>query len=351
MTDNNLHICCNIDDTYAQHCGVMLCSLFEHNGEEKFEVHILINELSQENKNKLRQLVESYLSRCHFHFVDSTILKGVRYRENRPLTEATYYRLLISSLVDESVSKILYLDTDMIVLDNITPLFFIDIEGYALAAAKDPIKITDEHRNQLSLPYGAPYFNAGLMMINLDYWRLNDVEKDLISFAKKERKVINHDQDALNSVFREKWFMLSPKWNRYFPFNLSDSFFENTSDRYFFEHNPTIIHFIGFFKPWNKIYWFGFKWNKYRHYYRKYLSLSPWKGSQSKKMKFELYQKFGLYRFLFMTAIVSFCQTVSIFLTIRVFNVFKKMVSLPFIVILKIYYNLRPKSSMKSKSV
>jgi lipopolysaccharide biosynthesis glycosyltransferase len=112
----------------------MLCSLFENNRYNTFVIHILISDLSNDTKLKLQNIVERYSSTCIFYKVDESKLDGVQYRKKNPLTNAAYYRILLSSVIDKSISKILYLDSDIIVINNITPIFDLNIDGYALAA-------------------------------------------------------------------------------------------------------------------------------------------------------------------------------------------------------------------------
>lgn len=340
MKSNKKHICCNIDDNYARHCGVMLCSLFENNKQEQFEIHILISSLSLENKKKLEDLVNEYDSVCHFHTVDSEVLKGVKYREDRPLSEATYYRILLPSTLDNSISKILYLDADMIVLGSISPLFSIDLKGYALAATKDLCQLNDELRFGMSIPVESPYFNAGMMLINLDYWRENDSEKELIEFSKKDWNVFNHDQDALNAVFRGKWFRLSQRWNRFFPYNYDDSFFENEKDRNEFEHHPVIIHYLDYFKAWNKFTWIGYKWHKYRKAYYSYLKLTPWGSAKPVKLHLQHFKKFTLYHFLALYSIHGLFIQLKNLLFHKTLKLIDRIFSMPFLILLKIYYKV-----------
>lgn len=320
-----MHICCSIDDNYAQHCGVMLCSLFENNKQTKFEIHVLITSLNAKNTERLTSLIESYGSVCRFYAVDGTVLKGVKFRENRPLTEAAYFRILMASVLDVTISKVLYLDADILVLGDITDLFSVELDGYALAATKDLAKLTDERRFQLSMSYDEEYFCSGMMLINLDYWRANDSEPQLIEFSKRERKVFNHDQDALNAVFHGNWFMLSPRWNRFFPDVYEKSFFRNKEERREFEKNPVIIHFSNYFKPWNDIKWMGKKWKKYRNYYYHYLSLTPWPESRPKKLKMD---HFGIYRFLFISSSKALFVDLGLYFD-RVLNFLRRLVFLP----------------------
>lgn len=297
MKKESFHICCNIDDNYAPHCGVMLMSLFDKNPGSHFIIHILISKLSSSNKILLRNLVESNGSICRFHNIISERLKGVKLTCNRFLTESTYYRLLIASTLELSVSKVLYLDSDIVIMRELTSLFELDISEYALAATKDIVKMYDEYRWTLSFSQMEPYFNAGVMLINLDYWRKHDAEKKLVEIATGNRNFKNHDQDVLNMVFKGKWFMLSPKWNRVYPYSFEKSFFESKNDRTELEKSPVLVHFVYKFKPWNNLHWLGYKWCKYKGAYNKYLKKSPW--SNFKPVNLTTETKFGLYRYLF----------------------------------------------------
>lgn len=268
------HISCATDDNYAQHCGVMLCSLFENNKQSRYVVHILMNKttLGLENRNRLQRLVEHYESVCVFHHVDGTKLQGVQYRKNRPLTEAAYYRILYASIFDESIHKIFYLDCDIVVNGCIDEIFNIDLNEYALAAVQDVDMYEDDHRMQMSLPYEKCMFCSGVMLVNLDYWREHDVERRLLYYAKKPRHVYLHDQDALNAVFHDKWFRLAPKWNKFNMGYLEDWHFLTKSDKNEYLNNPIIIHFL-VLKPWYDIPHL-----RYKELYYKYLELTEWKG-------------------------------------------------------------------------
>ena len=267
-----LHICCSTDDNYVQHCAVMLCSLFENNNKLHFEVHILISKLSSENIDRLNNLVSKYDNICSFHRVDSSLLKGAQYRIKRPLTEAAYYRVLLSSILDSSINKVLYLDCDLLVLEDISEIFKLEIDDYPLAAVQEPVEITDKHRNQLSIPYGESYFNSGVLLINLEYWRNNDSQVKLIEFSKRKRFVYCHDQDALNYVFKKKWYRLPPKWNKSNIATLDNIDFYNLIDKREYVKNPIIVHFIDEPKPWQGIYGM-----RNRKGYYKYLKLAQWK--------------------------------------------------------------------------
>jgi lipopolysaccharide biosynthesis glycosyltransferase len=231
--------------------------------------------LNDDTKSKLRSVVERYNSICVFHKVDESKLDGVQFRKKKPLTKAAYYRILLSSIIDKSISKILYLDSDIVVVNNITSIFDLGIDGYALAAVDDG-PIATEHRMSLSLPYDAKYFNSGVMFINLDYWRKSDSENQLLKFAKDRKgKVYYHDQDALNVVFCSKWFSLPHKWNKVQLRHVDNFSFITERDKYEFIKHPMIMHYASPLKPWLK-----FPVIPYKHLYCRYLKQTPWKDAK-----------------------------------------------------------------------
>lgn len=272
MKEENFNITCSTDDKYVQHCMVMLCSLFENNTEKKFFVHILINCLSDTNQEQLRSLATRYGNEVYFYKVNEKILDGVKFRNKRPLTKAAYYRLLLPSILSE-LKTVLYLDCDIVVLGDVSELFHIDLSDFALAACLDPMPFTDTHRRQINHPVGTKTFCSGMMYINLDYWRNHDSEKKCLDFAKKERTpVYLHDQDVLNYVFRDQWFLLPPKWN-VSPM-AKNIFWEGYKMFDYVEYytQPQIYHYCAHIKPWQNLM------SLKRSYYLKYLKLSGFKS-------------------------------------------------------------------------
>jgi lipopolysaccharide biosynthesis glycosyltransferase len=109
---------------------------------------------------------------------------------------------------------------------------FGDISKYALAAVKD-VPIEYEYRIQVSQPYNSGYFNSDVMLLNLEYWRKNDAEVQLLQYMAEN---IYYDQDTLNAVFRDQWFALHPRWNKYHIYPcLYPPRFSNWKDEYLFK--------------------------------------------------------------------------------------------------------------------
>lgn len=296
------HVCCSTDDNYVQHCAVMLCSLFENNKEVQFNVHLLVVDLKDDNVDKLRVLINRYNSILTVYNIDMELLKECVLPINSRITITTYARLFIANLLKSDIEKVLYLDVDIVVIDNILSLFDIDLTGYALAAVKDIMTPSESLRSRLSLPYNYDYFNAGVLLINLTYWRENHSESLFISFINRRIQLDYPDQDVLNAIFKNCWFRLSSVWNRVSTVAYDNSLFLNYNDREYCEKNPKIIHFAGGYglKPWNNFFFIEFG-----RFYNYYLRLALWTGTKPylrKENKLKVYAKIAsvyIHKFLY----------------------------------------------------
>ena len=106
---------------------------------------------------------------------------------------------------------------------------------------------------QILLSYSERYFNSGFLVINLDYWRNHDIESQLLAFAKRERYVYFHDQDALNRVLGRHCFFLPLRWNCFSVAYRSYKQFILYYDWIQYKRNPAIIHFT-LIRPWCNLY-------------------------------------------------------------------------------------------------
>lgn len=249
----HLDITCSTDDNYLQHCAAMLCSVFENNRQHDITVHLLHHGLSSRGQAFLSQLAERYNDTILFYDVDQKQLGDVSIdaATHPNLSVATYYRLLLASLLDNSIDRILYLDCDVIVLGDIAPLFVLDMGDYGVAGVEDTNPYSDEHRRIMGMTLGQRAFCAGVLLINLKYWRTHDCERHLLDFAHKMAgKLILEDQDVLNHEFRNRWFKLPYKYMRTPMAIASLDRQQRWRDIEEYAFKPVIIHYAAHVKPW-----------------------------------------------------------------------------------------------------
>lgn len=113
-------------------------------------------------------------------------------------TAATYLRLLAPKIV-QTQGRLLYLDCDIVINGDLGPLFAIALGGHALAAYRDEVR---------------GYFNAGVLMIDLDKWRSESITERTLSWARSKGDAIRFlDQEALNAIVGDRYLPLGSEWN------------------------------------------------------------------------------------------------------------------------------------------
>lgn len=264
------YIACSIDDHYVSQLIVFLTSLFENNKKDSFHTFILTESLVNSSKEIIDNLKFKYPKHIiDILYLDSDRLDGVIV--NGHISKATYYRILLPEIISEEIEKILYLDVDIIVKGNIKTFWDLDLYDFSHLAVVN-MGIDESFKMNLGMSPFNPYFNAGVLMINLNWWREHSVSQKSFEFITKyPDKVTLWDQDVLNVVLEEKWKEIP------FEFNAQEQIFRedmkiqypirNFLDSYY---NPIIIHYTGggHSKPWFKECRHELK-NEYIYYYYK----------------------------------------------------------------------------------
>ncbi len=242
----DINIALSPDDNYASYAKVVINSILA-NAKKTQNIHfwILDGGLNALSKTMLSSASE------HLHFVD--IPDGIfkDFPSNGYITVSTWYRFVISTLLPKSVSKVLYLDCDIAVNGDLQELFEIDIASFAVAAIKDCI--WKKFNIRAGLRGDFHYFNAGVLLLNLDYWRKNDVQGRLFSFLGQSPKhLAMMDQTVLNIVLQNEYKELPLQWNvQFVPPFIEECGYEKSEFALALQ-SPKIIHYVNRFKPWSK---------------------------------------------------------------------------------------------------
>lgn len=185
------------------------------------------------------------------------------------LSVACYGSLIMPAMLD---GRAIYIDGDTIVRRDIGELYNTDMRGYALAACVNTS--TEYHTlvaktsgrkakkyaahytiraQELGFEIDGDYFNAGMMLMDLDKIRETGLDKEMADLDAAEQFSHSVDQDRLNYLFRDNYLKLDPIWNSLsgnrlttksvFPKQLRDYYKESRK-------NPAILHFVGTGKPW-----------------------------------------------------------------------------------------------------
>lgn len=273
---NMIDIVLCTDEKYVITTGVLIKSITSTNKSEIINFHIVTEYLSEKSK---KQLQGCALSQSFFWYtVDSNLLKNCPVRVHDHITLATYYRIFFPTILPSTLSKVLYIDGDITCIDSIKDLFDTDLENFAAGVVPDIYNDDIRRYNRLDLKISSGYFNAGVMLINLDYWRQNDIQNITMEFITEHNsQCIAHDQDALNVTLSGKTTYLDPRYNMQLEFwGKTDNLF--IDKKYFPDiekarNNPCLLHYTGAEKPWHyeckyplrSIWWF-------------FLNQTQWKG-------------------------------------------------------------------------
>ena len=262
-----MNIVLSTDDNFVQHCSATIMSLLSNN--KNVNIYILTEGLTVANERILQELVMNNGGVFHLIVVNNLFLKNCpmpRLDCVSHISIATYYRLLIADILPLSVKQVLYLDCDIIVRHDISVLMNTQLKEYAIGAVYQIADWNVDTILRLGYPLEYGYFNAGVLLINLEYWRTNHITKKLLEYLKNNNdKIIYHDQDVLNAVLHRSCLRLSCRWNMLTPyfkksiFAISDIDIDGNivCDHQDYKNiiydevkNPFIIHYVSRPKPW-----------------------------------------------------------------------------------------------------
>lgn len=262
VNDNadQIYIVYSTDDNYSQHCCVSMASILLNSDKDSyFNFIILDGGITEKNKSKL--LFLKNIKECNITFYDMSQFDFSRFKLNREnISEATYYRLILTQLLPNNINKIIYIDCDTIIEANIKKLWDINIENYSALVVDDECGISQCRR--LALPIKNRYFNAGVLVFNLENLKKFDFYNECIKCYNNDEDIITlQDQDILNIVLNNKCKFIDLNWNTnsriYLGNNLKGynvPYYENSYSRKDEEnakYNPYILHYTDILKPWD----------------------------------------------------------------------------------------------------
>ncbi len=266
-----MNICLSCDDKYSQYAGVVIVSiLLNAQDDEDFRFYILDSNISQENKDKILSLKTIKNFEISFVRIDENLFETYKnIGTHSYISLSTFYRLKLPSILPE-IDKILYLDCDVVVNSSLKDLYDTDIHGFYAAGVIDTAVKSSGYVPELDK--GNIYVNAGVLLLNLEKMRKDEIEKQFEQYTTENFQTIRvGDQEILNKVCQGNIKQLESYWN------VQSSNFVNRSD---YTNKPKIIHYIGRQKPWI----FG-SINYWKHLYFGVLQKTPWAFSKNESFK------------------------------------------------------------------
>lgn len=240
--------------------------------------HVLIDEsVTEKDKNDLKETICCFNNiQVIFYLINKNrVDQFPDFLEYGP-TLATYYRLFLAELLPATINKVLYLDGDVIVRKSLQSLWNTDVSNVALAAVPDLGIEEFAPYDRLQYDSCLGYFNAGVLLINLCYWREHNVFKSFSEFMKAHySNILFNDQDVLNGVFCNNKYILDFKYNYMQNYLQKNVYYRLGKELLEAREDPFIIHFSGSYKPWD--YYIPFH-HPFNNTFYKYQSQTKWNG-------------------------------------------------------------------------
>ena len=253
-----MNILLTINKKYVKLVNILLNSIQLSNKDTKFDVYILHRELDIEDKN----IIESGLDLNKFNIkmikIDEEEVKNFpQYQKRYP--KEIYFRLFATKYLPENIDKILYLDSDTLVINKLDELYNMGFEGNFYIATTHVKKILRKiNEVRLRIDDDVPYINTGVLLINLKELRKIDVQKEVCEFVENNsKKLMLPDQDIITALYGNKIKIVDA-----LRYNLGDrdlnlynlNHIKNPIGLKWVKENTVIIHYYGRNKPWNKNY-------------------------------------------------------------------------------------------------
>ena len=271
LNNHSLPIVFAFNNEYSKYFSVTLTSIIENSSSDNiYDIVVLHTDIEEKNRIRLQKIVPSNFSLRFFNITEYYLDYFKDYNINSILnywSKEIFYRIFIP-LVMPRYKKVLYLDSDVIINQNIDDIFDIDFENKHILAVRDtisPVLNLDKNNerkkhivNVLKLSTPKAYFNSGLILFNIP-------QIDITEYIKRLKNILTikeflfPDQDMLNKIFENNVKLISQSYNFCYGVLIWDKGYKNEISGGFKKdflqalNNPKIIHYTSPKKPWDSV--------------------------------------------------------------------------------------------------
>ena len=246
MTACAVHIACSVSRAYLLPLAVVLHSLVERlRPGASAKLYLIHEDIPSPMIDAIGGIVET-------EAIVPTAEQIAAAPHQPPFPREVSYPILLADLLPRDVERVLFLDVDLLVLDDVTALWETDLEGGVLGAAPDAAVPTCSSVRgvkgwrELGIPADAAYFNCGVMLIDLPRWRERGITPRVRDYLRKTTRVDFLHQEALNAVAWNDWRPIDRRWNLLASLD-GRRYQSPPCDAW---RDPGIVHYAGRMKPW-----------------------------------------------------------------------------------------------------
>lgn len=283
-----MNIVYHSSDKFAPVLGTSIASLLENNKDsDNIDIFIIEHGISSGNKEKLTNLVHSYNRSLNFiampdiNRIEKLGLKQIK----KNWLFDSYCRLFLNHILPENISRVIYLDSDVLVVNNIGKLWSYDLQDKCIGAVKE--SLSSNYFSLFGLNEGSVYCNSGVLLIDLDRWREKKCDQLVRQYVQSQNGYVFYmEQSVLNialqeeivplpAAFNVKTEMLTLSYHDVMtlrkPINWCSEVEFNEAVKC-----PVIIHMTSFWMISNRV-WYEVTNHPTREMYLKYKLMTEWK--------------------------------------------------------------------------
>ena len=234
---STMHIAFGIDANFTIGTGVLIYSILQHNS-KNMVFHIFTDNMYADDIARFKQLCNNNDNICIvIYYMNQETFSKLPVSFN--WTQATYYRFAVCKYLQSTANSVLYLDSDILCLNNFEYLFEKTFNDKIAMVVSDIPEMIAYAKKNLSSNFKI-YFNAGMMYINLREWAKQDISNKAIDLLQKNNFEF-HDQDALNILLLDKTIILNNQFDTIYNLALTNRTIHK---------NTIFLHYVGKAKPW-----------------------------------------------------------------------------------------------------
>ncbi len=253
-----MNILVTINSQYVKQLNILLNSIQKSNEEEKFSVYVLNRDLTKEQLEEIKVKLNSEKFIINDIKINEEEIKNLPVYEQRYPLEI-YFRIFAAKYLPNNIDRVLYLDSDTLVINKLNELYNMDFEGNYFIATTHIRKMLHKFNEiRLGIDKDEPYINTGVLLMNLKALRKMKIEDRLVDFLQKnKKKLLLPDQDIISTIYGDKIKIVDDLRYNLGDRNLNYYNLNNPNAKIgmkWVRKNTVIIHYFGRNKPWNNGY-------------------------------------------------------------------------------------------------
>lgn len=274
------------DERYLPHAAASIVSLCEHTPPDaEAQLHLLSMGIQPESSRALQELAGRYGRTLRIWEMGDLETWFGHAVDTGGFALSAMARLFLARVLPEDIHRVLYLDCDTIILEDLSSLERLDMQGCPVGMVQEPT-VRHDRLTRLGLTPETVYHNSGVLLIDLDRWRAENTEQTVLDYFRAHAgDIIAPDQDALNGALAGHICLLPPRYNYgsvqiYYrwaaqrkmcapaPFYPTEAAYTAAAEP------PAIVHFLGEERPWR-----AGNTHPYRQAYLDALAQTPWRDT------------------------------------------------------------------------